>query len=75
MIKSFAHKGLEKLFYNNTKKGINAEHSQKLLDIMDRLESGTSYTVNAYFLMNYLAPIAGTVSASDYASTLKIDVK
>lgn len=43
VIKSFAHKGLEKLFYNNTKKGIKAEYAQKLLDILDRLDA--SYIV------------------------------
>jgi len=39
MIKSFAHKGLEKLFYNNTKKGIHPDHAQRLLDILDRLDA------------------------------------
>ena len=42
MIKSFAHKGLEKLFYNNTKKGIKADHAQKLLDILDRLDAAVA---------------------------------
>ena len=37
MIKTFAHKGLEDLFYDGAKKVIQAEHAQKLADILDRL--------------------------------------
>ena len=39
MIKSFAHKGLEDYFYDGTKKGITPQHTQKLADILDRLDS------------------------------------
>lgn len=39
MIKSFTHKGLEDFFYNGTKKGIQAQHAQKLSDILDRLDA------------------------------------
>lgn len=42
MIKSFAHKGLEDFFYNGTKKGIQAQHAQKLSDILDRLDAAHS---------------------------------
>jgi len=36
MIKTFTHKGLEDFFFDGTKKGIQAAHSQKLADILDR---------------------------------------
>ena len=39
MIKSFVHKGLEKFFLDGIKKGIQAKHSQKLADILDRLDA------------------------------------
>ena len=39
MIKSFGHKGLEIFFYNGSKKGIQAQHAQKLSDILDRLDA------------------------------------
>lgn len=39
MIKSFRHKGLEKLFHDGTKKGIRPEHVQRLMDILDRLNA------------------------------------
>ena len=35
MIKSFRHKGLESFFYDDSKKGIQAKHAQKLGDILD----------------------------------------
>ena len=39
MIKSFRHKGLERLFHDGTKKGIQAAHSEKLTDMLDRLDA------------------------------------
>lgn len=39
MIKNFVHKGLEEFFYDGTKKGIQAQHAQKLADILDRLDA------------------------------------
>ena len=39
MIKSFRHKGLENFFYGGTKKGIQAKHTEKLGDILDRLHA------------------------------------
>lgn len=39
MIKSFRHKGLKKLFYDGKKKGVRAEHVDKLIDILDRLDA------------------------------------
>lgn len=44
MIKSFEHKGLENYFYNGTKKGIQAQHAQKLGDILDRLDAARDVT-------------------------------
>ena len=48
MIKSFIHKGLEKFFYDGTKKGIQAQHAQKLSDILDRLNAAHSVTDMKY---------------------------
>lgn len=42
MIKSFKHKGLELFFIKNTKKGINADHSNKIKHILDILNIATS---------------------------------
>lgn len=39
MIKNFVHKGLEKLFEEDDRSGINPEHEVKLSDILDRLDS------------------------------------
>ena len=44
MIKSFAHKGLANYFYNGFKKGIQAQHAQKLADILDRLDAARDIT-------------------------------
>ncbi|MCP5046147.1 MAG: peptidase [bacterium] len=41
MIKSFSHKGLEKFFYEEDKSGIQPKHSQKIADILDRLNAST----------------------------------
>ena len=37
MIKSFAHRGLERFFYNGSKRGIQPKHAEKLGDILDLL--------------------------------------
>ena len=39
MIKSFKHKGLEKFFYSGSKKGIKAEHANRLGRLLDRLNA------------------------------------
>ena len=39
MIKSFKHKGLEKLFYDGSTKGIQPKHKTKLEDILDLLDA------------------------------------
>ena len=41
MIKSFSNKRLEKFFYKDVKKGIQAKHLGKISDILDRLEAAT----------------------------------
>jgi proteic killer suppression protein len=41
VIKSFRHKGLERLFYEGTKKGIQPSHAPKLTDILDRLDAAS----------------------------------
>ena len=39
MIKSFKHRGLEKLFLNGTKRGVQGKHVDKLEDILDMLDA------------------------------------
>lgn len=39
MIKSFAHKGLQRLFETGSTQGVQAKHAQKLLDILDLLDA------------------------------------
>ena len=39
MIKSFQHKGLERFFYDGDKRGIQAQHTQRIADILDRLDA------------------------------------
>lgn len=41
MIKDFRHKGLERLFTAGSKKGIRPEHTQRLKDILFRLDHAT----------------------------------
>lgn len=48
MITSFAHKGLENLFYDDSKKGIQAIHARKLQDILDRLDAAHEIRDMAY---------------------------
>lgn len=38
-IKSFAHKGLENFYYDNSLAGINPQHSGKLARILDAIEA------------------------------------
>jgi len=60
VIKGFRHKGLEKLFYDGKKKGVQPEHAGKLTDILDRLDAAA--VVND---MNYpgskLHPLKGNL--------------
>lgn len=39
MIRSFRHKGLETFFRSGSKKGILAEHANRLVRILDRLDA------------------------------------
>ncbi len=39
MIKSFKHKGLEKLFHKDDRSRINPKHAAKLARILDRLDA------------------------------------
>ena len=41
MIKSFKHKGLERFFYDNNKRGIIIAHAPKLARMLDRLDAST----------------------------------
>jgi toxin HigB-1 len=42
MIKSFAHKGLEKFFRTGSQRGINPDHSEKLRRQLFRLDAAVS---------------------------------
>ena len=44
LIKSFAHKGLERFFHDGVKKGIQPRHSAKLQAILDLLDSAEEVT-------------------------------
>ena len=59
MIKSFASKKLQAFFIKGTKKGIRPEHSQRIADILDRLNAAAEIRD-----MNYpgsrLHPLKGT---------------
>ena len=39
MIKSFKHKGLKKLYFEGSKKGIQAKHADKITDILDVIDA------------------------------------
>ncbi|MBN2001509.1 type II toxin-antitoxin system RelE/ParE family toxin [candidate division KSB1 bacterium] len=41
MIKSFRHKGIEKLFLEDDRSKVNQDHVLKLLRILDRLDAST----------------------------------
>lgn len=45
MIKSFKHKGLEKLFYEGSSKGIQNKHNERLMNILDLLDAADSIHV------------------------------
>lgn len=42
MIRTFAHKGLERFFLDGVKKGIQAKHAQRLADLLDRLNASSA---------------------------------
>ena len=44
MIKSFAHKGLERFFTNGDKSGINAQYGDRINRVLDRLDSAIEAT-------------------------------
>ena len=45
MIQSFKHKGLEQLFYDGIRKGVQAKHIDKLEAILDLLDAADTITV------------------------------
>ena len=45
MIKTFKHKGLEKFFYDDTTKSIQAKHAEKIADILDLLDAADAIKV------------------------------
>ena len=58
MIKSFRHKGLEKLFCDGSKRGIAPNQAQKLTDILDRLDAA-SITNDMDYPGSMLHPLKG----------------
>ena len=58
MIKSFRHKGLQKFFFDGTKKGIQPKHAEKLADILDLLDA-TSEIEDMNFPGSDLHPLKG----------------
>lgn len=42
MIKSFKHKGIQRLFLDNDRRDINPNHAAKLIRILDRLDASTT---------------------------------
>lgn len=41
MIRSFAHKGLERFFTKSDRTGIGAKHAQRIRRLLDRLDAAT----------------------------------
>jgi len=39
MIRSFKHKGLERLFHKDERRGVNPKHAAKLARVLDRLDA------------------------------------
>jgi len=60
VIKSFHHKGLQKFFFNGTKKGIQPKHAEKLADILDLLDAATEIR-DMNFPGSDLHPLKGDV--------------
>jgi len=58
MIKSFRHKGLEKLFVDGTKKGIQPEYARRLVDILDRLDAA-AVVADMDYPGSFLHPLKG----------------
>jgi toxin HigB-1 len=42
MIRSFRHKGLRRLFEDDDRRGVSAEHAQRLRDILTRLDNAST---------------------------------
>jgi len=58
VIKSFRHKGLERLFYDGVKKGVQTDHAGKLTDILDRLDAA-AIVQDMDYPGSYLHPLKG----------------
>jgi len=43
MIRNFVHKGLEALFFEGTKKGIQPKYAQRIGDILDLLDAAQEF--------------------------------
>lgn len=58
MIKSFWHKGLQKFFFDGTKRGIQPKYAEKLADVLDLLDA-TSEIKDMNFPGSDLHPLKG----------------
>ena len=63
MIKGFRHKGLQKFFFDGTKKGIQAKHAEKLADILDQLNAASEIQ-DMNFPGSELHPLKGDLRGS-----------
>ena len=61
MIKSFKHKGLKKLFYDNDPSKIQVVHLKKILDILDLL-NGAHDVRDMNFPGSHLHPLKGSLN-------------
>lgn len=58
MIKNFKHKGLKALFETGSTKGVQSQHAQKLLDILDLLNAAKEPS-DLGFPGSFLHPLKG----------------
>jgi proteic killer suppression protein len=63
VIKGFRHKGLQKFFFDGTKKGIQAKHAEKLADILDQLNAASEIQ-DMNFPGSELHPLKGDLRGS-----------
>ncbi len=58
MIKTFGHRGIEKLFFDGVAKGIQPKHLRKVTDILDQLDSA-AHVGDMNFPGSSLHPLKG----------------
>ncbi len=77
MIKSFKHKGLEQLFCDGNKKGIQAKHGAKLETILDLLDAADTISVMDFpgSRLHLLQPKKNRVWAVDVSGNWRVTFK